>query len=99
MRIPLTGLRRRRYPARMDVVSDAISAVRLGRPSSDRVRVAGSWCVRLDPYEGAGFHVVLAGDCWLLADGGEPVALTTGDAVLLPHGAGHVLADAPVDAA
>ncbi|MFJ8213378.1 cupin domain-containing protein [Streptomyces sp. NPDC096033] len=83
----------------MDVVSDAISAVRLGRPSSDRVRIAGTWCVRLEPYEGAGFHVVLAGDCWLLADGGEPVPLATGDAVLLPHGAGHVLADSPVDAA
>ncbi|MFG2669085.1 AraC family transcriptional regulator [Streptomyces sp. NPDC048387] len=83
----------------MDVVSDAIAAVRLGRPSSARVRAGGSWCVRLDPYEGAGFHVVLAGDCWLLADGGEPVPLATGDAVLLPHGAGHVLADSPVDAA
>ncbi|MEU8432705.1 AraC family transcriptional regulator [Streptomyces sp. NPDC029216] len=83
----------------MDVVSDAISAVRLGRPSSDRVRVGGTWCVRLDPYEGAGFHVVLAGGCWLLADGGEPVFLAPGDAVLLPHGAGHVLADSPVDAA
>ncbi|MEU3409175.1 AraC family transcriptional regulator [Streptomyces sp. NPDC006670] len=83
----------------MDVVSDAISAVRLGRPSSDRVRIGGSWCVRLDPYEGAGFHVVLAGECWLLADGGEPVPLGAGDAVLLPHGAGHVLADSPVDPA
>lgn len=83
----------------MDVVSDAISAVRLGRPSSDRVRVAGSWCTRLAPYEGAGFHVVLAGGCWLLPDGGEPVALGAGDAVLLPHGTGHVMADAPRDAA
>ncbi|MFJ8658505.1 AraC family transcriptional regulator [Streptomyces sp. NPDC093795] len=82
----------------MDVVSDAISAVRVGRPSSDRVRVGGSWCVRLDPYEGAGFHVVLKGCCWLLPDGGEPVALGAGDAVLLPHGTGHVIADSPVDA-
>ncbi|MGW1765883.1 AraC family transcriptional regulator [Streptomyces sp. NPDC002073] len=84
----------------MDVVSDAISAVRQGRPSSNRVRAGGSWCVRLDPYEGAGFHVVLAGRCWLLPDGGgPPVALGTGDAVLLPHGTGHVLADSPADAA
>jgi AraC-like DNA-binding protein len=82
----------------MDVVSDAISAVRLGRPSSSRVRVGGSWCARLDPYEGAGFHVVLAGGCWLLPDGGVPVSLGVGDAVLLPHGAGHVIADSPVDA-
>ncbi|MEU2232803.1 AraC family transcriptional regulator [Streptomyces vietnamensis] len=83
----------------MDVVSDAISAVRVGQPSSDRVRVAGRWCARLAPYEGAGFHVVLRGSCWLLPDGGEPVALGAGDAVLLPHGTGHVIADAPADAA
>ncbi|MGK5545507.1 AraC family transcriptional regulator [Streptomyces sp. URMC 127] len=83
----------------MDVVSDAISAVRLGRPSFNRVRVDGSWCVRLPPYEGAGFHVVLEGSCLLVPDGGAPVPLGTGDAVLLPHGNAHVLADGPVDAA
>ncbi|MER5202904.1 AraC family transcriptional regulator [Streptomyces sp. NPDC002825] len=82
----------------MDVVSDAISAVRVGQPSSERVRVTGRWCARLAPYDGAGFHVVLGGSCWLLPDGGEPVALGAGDAVLLPHGTGHVIADAPADA-
>jgi AraC-like DNA-binding protein len=83
----------------MDVVSDAISAVRIGQPSSNRLRVAGSWCTRIPRYEGAGFHVVLVGTCWLLPDGGAPVALGTGDTVLLPHGTGHVIADSPVDAA
>ncbi|MFE9635274.1 AraC family transcriptional regulator [Streptomyces sp. NPDC006463] len=83
----------------MDVVSDAISAVRIGRPSSDRVRVGGRWCTRLAPYDGAGFHVVLEGSCWLLPDGGSPVVLGPGDAVLLPHGSGHVMADGPADAA
>ncbi|MEU9305156.1 AraC family transcriptional regulator [Streptomyces sp. NPDC048269] len=83
----------------MDVVSDAISAVRIGQPSSDRVRVGGRWCTRLAPYDGAGFHVVLEGSCWLLADGGSSVVLGPGDAVLLPHGTGHVIADGPSDAA
>ncbi|MEU5280582.1 AraC family transcriptional regulator [Streptomyces asoensis] len=83
----------------MDVVSDAISSVRTGRPHSSRLRVSGRWCTRLAPYEGAGFHVVLTGGCWLLPDGGEGVPLGPGDVVLLPHGAGHVLADGPVDAA
>ncbi|MFI1366003.1 AraC family transcriptional regulator [Streptomyces griseochromogenes] len=79
----------------MDVVSDAISAIRVGSPSSRRLRVSGGWCVRLAPYEGAGFHVVLSGSCLLLPDGGgDPVPLGAGDVVLLPHGAGHVLADA-----
>ncbi|KUJ66168.1 AraC family transcriptional regulator [Streptomyces albus subsp. albus] len=82
----------------MDVVSDAIAAVRTGQPSSNRVRVSGRWCARLAPYDGAGFHVVLEGGCWLLPDGGAPVPLGPGDAVLLPHGTGHVIADAPADA-
>lgn len=82
----------------MDVVSDAISAVHLGHPWSHRVRTSGSWCARLDPYDGAGFYVVLKGNCWLLTDGGSPVPLCVGDAVLLPHGTGHVIAGSPVDA-
>lgn len=82
----------------MDVVSDAISAMRLGHPSSNRLRMKGSWCARLDPYDGAGFHVVLKGNAWLLPEGGTPVSLGVGDAVLLPHGTGHVIADSPMDA-
>lgn len=81
------------------MVSDAISAVHLGHPWFHRVRTSGSWCARLDPYDGAGFHVVLKGNCWLRTDGGTPINLGVGDAVLLPHGTGHVIADSPVDAA
>ncbi|MGW0536010.1 AraC family transcriptional regulator [Streptomyces sp. NPDC003032] len=83
----------------MDVVSDAIAAARIGRPDAHRVRVSGSWCCRLPAYDGVGFHVVLEGGCWLLPDdGGAPCTLAAGDAVLLPRGAGHVLADSPADA-
>ncbi|MET8862762.1 AraC family transcriptional regulator [Nonomuraea sp. NPDC004580] len=81
----------------MDVVSDAISAVHLGHPRFDRVGMDGSWCARLDPYDGAGFHVVLKGSCWLRTDGGTIAFLNVGDAVLLPHGTGHVIADSPGD--
>ncbi|WP_055692927.1 AraC family transcriptional regulator [Streptomyces prasinopilosus] len=83
----------------MDVVSDAISAVRLGHPWFHRLRTSGSWSARLDPYDGAGFYVVLKGHCQLLTDGSAPLPLSAGDAVLLPHGTGHVIADFPVDAA
>jgi AraC-like DNA-binding protein len=82
----------------VDVVSDAISAVHLGHPWFQRVRASGSWCARLDAYDGAGFHVVLKGNCRLLTDGGASVSLGVGDAVLLPHGTGHVIADARLDA-
>lgn len=81
----------------MDVVSDAISAMRLGHPSSRRLRMNGGGRTRLHPFGGAGFHVVLKGGCRLLPDGGDPVSLGVGDAVLLPHGTGHVLADSPAE--
>lgn len=41
--------------------------------------------------------MVLSGGCRLLTDGGTPLPLNAGDAVLLPHGAGHLLADADAD--
>ncbi|MEY9845444.1 AraC-like DNA-binding protein [Streptacidiphilus sp. BW17] len=82
----------------MDVVSDAIAAVRVGNPETTRVSVTGTWCTRIEGYQGAGFHVVLRGSCWLLPDSGDaPVSLGPGDAVLLPHGTGHILADSPTD--
>lgn len=74
------------------MVSDAISAAHLGHPWSRRVRASGSWCTRQDPYQGAGFYVVLQGRCRLMADGSAPLTLGAGDAVLLPHGAGHLIA-------
>ncbi|MCX4091382.1 AraC family transcriptional regulator [Nocardia sp. alder85J] len=82
----------------MDVLSDAIAAMRLGQPTTSRLCTADrDWCTRLSPYEGAGFHIVLRGSCWVLPDEGEPVLLGTGDAVLLPHGTGHLLSDGPAD--
>ncbi|MEV8612094.1 AraC family transcriptional regulator [Amycolatopsis sp. NPDC051373] len=80
----------------MDVLSDAIAVMRTGEPSSNRLRVGGDWCYRFAPYAGAGFHVVLRGTGWLRG-GGEPVQLSPGDAVLLPHGATHVLSATPDD--
>ncbi|MFJ9697331.1 AraC family transcriptional regulator [Kitasatospora sp. NPDC101183] len=78
----------------MDVVSDAITAVRTGTPASNRLKVSGRWGAHLPPYTGAGFHVMLAGSCWLLPDGGgAPLPLAAGDVVLLPRGSGHALAD------
>lgn len=83
----------------MDVLSDAIASIRLGQPSSSRLYThQRDWCTRLAPHFGAGFHIVLRGNCWVLPDQGDPVMLGTGDAVLLPHGTGHVLSDRSIDA-
>ena len=79
----------------MDVLSDAIAAMRTGRPSSSRLRVNSPWCYRFDRYDGAGFHVLLHGTGWLVLDDGEPTYLASGDIVLLPRGTAHVLSDTP----
>ncbi|MBT2384936.1 AraC family transcriptional regulator [Streptomyces sp. ISL-11] len=71
----------------MDVLSDAIAALRTGRPYSALTEFRGTWRRDVEPFGGAGFHVVLEGTCLLrAAGGGGPVVLAAGDAVFLPHG-------------
>jgi AraC-like DNA-binding protein len=79
----------------VDLLSDAIAAVRIGQPTSNRLCAGPSWCYRFAPYEGAGFHVLLRGSGWLVPDEGEPVPLGAGDAVLVPHGSAHTLSATP----
>ncbi|VVJ15813.1 Transcriptional regulator [Amycolatopsis camponoti] len=79
----------------MDLLSDAIAAVRIGQPTSNRLRAGAEWCYGFAPYEGAGFHVLLRGSGWLIPSDGEPVALGAGDAVLVPHGSAHTLSSRP----
>ncbi len=84
------------YGAGMDVLSDAIAAMRTGRPHSSRTVRFSPWGFRFPPSRGAGFHVVLQGTAWLLPpDGAAPVRLGPGDVVFLAHGTGHGLADHP----
>ncbi|MGI8331344.1 AraC family transcriptional regulator [Actinomadura scrupuli] len=79
----------------MDVLGDAIAAIRTGRPGSTRTDLRAPWGLRFDKVAGAGFHVVLQGSCWLLPPDGEPLALGPGDVVFLRSGRGHGLADDP----
>ncbi|KAB2386293.1 AraC family transcriptional regulator [Actinomadura montaniterrae] len=79
----------------MDVLSDAISAMRLGRPHSSRTVLDAPWGVRFEPQPGAGFHVLLKGACWLIPAAGEPVRLGVGDVAFLPRELGHGIADVP----
>ena len=79
----------------MDVLSDALAALRTNRPQSSLVQVSTPWGLRFSPVKGAGFHVVLQGSCWLLPPVGDPIALGPGDVVFLHEGRGHGLADSP----
>jgi AraC-like DNA-binding protein len=79
----------------MDVLSDVIAVMRVGRPVSARVRRHAPWGRRYPPSPGAAFHVVLQGTCWLLPADGAPIALSPGDVVFLPRATDHALADTP----
>ncbi len=78
----------------MDVVSDVITAMRLGRPHSTRTERRTPWAARHEPFAGAGFHLVIEGTCWLtMAD--TRIELRAGDVAFLPHGSAHALAGDP----
>ncbi|WP_171112706.1 MULTISPECIES: AraC family transcriptional regulator [unclassified Streptomyces] len=84
----------------MDVLSDAVAAMRTGRPHSGRQDMYAPWGLHFEASDGAGFHVVLRGSAWLIPAEGEPVALAPGDVAFLAHGRGHALAadlDVPLE--
>lgn len=75
----------------MDVLSDVITAVRTGRPHSARSERQGPWAVRHELFAGAGFHLVLEGNCRLDPPDGSAIELRAGDVVFLPRGSAHAL--------
>jgi len=80
----------------MDVLADALAAMRVGQSRSARTEVHAPWGLRFPAASGATFHVVLSGSCWLLPEfGAEPILLERGDVVFLRNGAAHCLADDP----
>ncbi|MFG2007092.1 AraC family transcriptional regulator [Spirillospora sp. NPDC048911] len=76
----------------MDVLSDAIGAMRLGRPHSARTAFESPWEQHFEPQQGAGFHVILQGSCRLIPAVGEPILLGVGDVAFLPRELGHGIA-------
>jgi len=77
----------------MDVLTDALEAIHLKSMIHGRLELTAPWGFRVDLGH-SGFYVVTRGTCWLEVDGvDEPVQLTSGDFVLLPHRQPHVLRD------
>jgi AraC family transcriptional regulator, alkane utilization regulator len=79
-----------------DVVSDLLDAVRVRTTVYCRSEMRAPWGFGVEAHGSPSFHVVTRGGCWLEVDGdGQPVALRTGDLVLLPRGPRHWLRDQP----
>ncbi|MFD2419708.1 AraC family transcriptional regulator [Amycolatopsis pigmentata] len=79
----------------MDLMSEVIRMVRVGRVSSRLIRHSDPRGVRFPAFAGSGFHIVLAGTCWLITEDQRPVPLRPGDIVLASAGAQHGLARTP----
>ncbi|WP_052397093.1 AraC family transcriptional regulator [Streptomyces sp. NRRL F-5123] len=78
----------------MDVLSDAIGTMRVGRPSLSLEAADPSREKEVQPFEGARFYVGTTGRIRVAAPDGAVITLQPGDAVLLPHGTAHTLVNA-----
>lgn len=89
------AITRARTSPGMDILSEAIGSVRIGRAEACRVRESGSWGMRFPAFAGSGFHILLRGSGWLVPATGRPRALKAGDVVLTPFGAELGFSHAP----
>ncbi|MGO9943140.1 MAG: AraC family transcriptional regulator [Rhodoblastus sp.] len=89
-----------------DLLSDALSMVRLTGAVIFRIAVDGPWCVSAAPTLAdfapalppgtnhlVAFHVFLSGECWVRCPPRPWARARAGDAVVLPHGQLHQLGD------
>ncbi|WP_081438578.1 AraC family transcriptional regulator [Pseudofrankia asymbiotica] len=79
----------------MDVLTDVLAVLESGPTLCARTQAHAPWGLRFGGNQGFGFHVVLQGTCWLTRAGEPPLALRSGDVVVLTRGREHVLADDP----
>ena len=93
-----------------DTLSDVLAAVHLSGSVFFEVTAKSPWVAEAPPaaqiapqvapgaQHAIEYHVVTAGSCWISLVGNnasEPVKLTEGDIVVVPHGDPHVVSSAP----
>ncbi len=84
----------------MDVLNDIFETIQLQGNFYFRTDFSAPWATTVPPFaRAARFHHVVRGRCWCRVEGVEPLMLETGDFILIPNGASHVLADKPTDVA
>lgn len=82
-------------PPSGDPLTDMLQGLRLDGVEYGRCQLAAPWCFTFPKQDDARFHFVAETGCWLFTPEGEWEELTAGDAVLIPHGAAHMLASHP----
>ena len=77
-----------------DVFADVLQSIHLQSALYCRAHLSAPWGLGVPRREAAVFHIVTAGTCWLRVEGtDEPVFLTPGDLMILPHGHAHAVTD------
>jgi AraC-like DNA-binding protein len=79
----------------MDPLSDVLRDLRLESTVFCVFELRAPWGLQKPVHEGAPFHIVTEGRCWLQFGLESPIELKKGDLVVIPHGEGHELLSAP----
>ncbi len=81
----------------MDPLSHILSSIYLVGRVFCRSELTAPWGISLPApdTEGASFHLIDEGSCWLSFEGGGPIQLSAGDLVIFPQSRPHTLADSP----
>jgi AraC-like DNA-binding protein len=79
----------------LDPLADMLRGLRLDGVEYERMQMAEPWALVFPAQRHARLHLVFRRGCLLRGEDGAWTPLGPGDAVLLPHGTGHVLASGP----
>jgi AraC-like DNA-binding protein/uncharacterized RmlC-like cupin family protein len=80
----------------LDLLSDVLTASRLGASQISFARLRTPWGIAVEPMRNAAVHVVQAGECWLRFEGmAEPIHLGQGDMLLVAGGVAHQISNPP----
>lgn len=82
-----------RFPmmaSKFDLLSQMLTLIRLRGELVFSSELAAPWTLTFEPGPSY-FHVVMDGDLWVEVPGQEPLQATSGDLLMIPHGAGHTL--------
>lgn len=98
---PKNATRRPASSDAVDVMGEILEAVHLRTAIFGKVELGAPWRLQLPAREYLSFYVIARGSAWLQLPRGQPgakqpavdIALSTGDAVILPHGSAHELRD------
>ena len=71
----------------MDPLSQVLSLLKPRIAGAGGFDLAGAWAIAFPQHQGIKCYAVALGRCWLVMEGvDEPLALSEGDCILLPHG-------------